>query len=512
MSSLADELAADLDFSDSDNEQQPSDHDEEEDQQQEDNVSSHSNKSSNSDTQTADDHTTDKNNNNKRKRSSTDTLEEDAHNIKKVCRFLYSKQVQDVLTRIDHFESQDLASTPRVMGSSEDDEEYRLIIQANSMTAEIDNEMQTIHKFIRDHYAIKFPELESLVLNPLDYARTVKKIGNEVNITNIDLRSILPSATIMVVTVTATTTNGRQLTDEEWQRTEEACDMALALEDARKKIINYVASRMTIIAPNLSHVVGSATAAQLLSAAGGLKEFCKIPGCNVGALGNNRKIALGFSVVTSNPHGGGFIAQSPLVLSMPQDLRRKATKIISGKATLAGRIDQSRASTDGHLGKQLRDEIDQKLEKLQEPPPSKNIKALPVPDEGPKKKRGGKRVRRQKEAYAMTELRAARNRMTFGEQEEEVGYGDETEGLGMAAKQLGKIRATQADQRNKVKTPKLKNYGHHSSGLQTSGLASSLSFTPVQGIELIDPTAAAERVKKANEKYFGDGAFSIVRK
>lgn len=63
-----------------------------------------------------------------------------------------------------------------------------------------------------------------------------------------------------------------------------------------------------------------------------------------------------------------------------------------------------------------------------------------------------------------------------------------------------------------VKTPKLKNYGHNPSGLQTSGLASSLSFTPVQGIELIDPTAAAERVKKANEKYFGDGAFSIVRK
>lgn len=62
-----------------------------------------------------------------------------------------------------------------------------------------------------------------------------------------------------------------------------------------------------------------------------------------------------------------------------------------------------------------------------------------------------------------------------------------------------------------VKAPKLKNYGN-TSGLQTSGLASSLSFTPVQGIELIDPTAAAERVKKANEKYFGDGAFSIVRK
>ena len=111
----------------------------------------------------------------------------------------------------------------------------------------------------------------------------------------------------------------------------------------------------------------------------------------------------------------------------------------------------------------------------------------------------------------MTELRAARNRLAFGEAEDEVEYGDETEGLGMATKQVGKIRASIADPRNKVKAPKRQQKSYGSSGL-TSGLASSLAFTPVQGIELIDPTAAAERAKKANEKYFGDGAFSIVRK
>lgn len=61
------------------------------------------------------------------------------------------------------------------------------------------------------------------------------------------------------------------------------------------------------------------------------------------------------------------------------------------------------------------------------------------------------RVRRMKEAYAMTELRAARNRMAFGEAEEEIDYGDETEGLGMVTKQVGKIRAAVADPRNKGK-------------------------------------------------------------
>ena len=39
----------------------------------------------------------------------------------------------------------------------------------------------------------------------------------------------------------------------------------------------------------------------------------------------------------------------------------------------------------------LREEIQKKFDKLLEPPPVKQVKALPVPDEMPKKRRGGKR-------------------------------------------------------------------------------------------------------------------------
>lgn len=270
------------------------------------------------------------------------------------------------------------------------------------------------------------------------------------DVTKIDLRSILPSATVMVITVTASTTAGQTLTDAEWKLTEEACDMALDLDAARRKIMNYVESRMTVIAPNLSNVIGTSTAAKLLTAAGGLTAFCKIPACNVQVLGNNKKTNTGFSAAHMERHTG-YIYYSDLVNSAPQDLRRKLVKIISAKAVLAARIDASHQSPNGEQGQKMRDEIDAKIDKLQEAPSFKVVKALPVPDEGPKKRRGGKRVRRQKEAYAMTELRAARNRMAFGDQEEEVGYGDETEGLGMAAKQIGKIRAAAADQRSKGK-------------------------------------------------------------
>lgn len=64
---------------------------------------------------------------------------------------------------------------------------------------------------MRDAYRARFPELESLVQHPVDYARVVAAIGNQGDITDVDLDGVLPSATIMVVSVTASTTAGQPL-------------------------------------------------------------------------------------------------------------------------------------------------------------------------------------------------------------------------------------------------------------------------------------------------------------
>lgn len=81
------------------------------------------------------------------------------------------------------------------------------------------------------------------------------------------------------------------------------------------------------------------------------------------------------------------------------------TRVAAGKCTLAARVDASHESTDGHIGDQFREEIQNKIEKLLEPAKVKATRALPAPLEAPKKKRGGRRVRKMKERYAVTELR-----------------------------------------------------------------------------------------------------------
>jgi U4/U6 small nuclear ribonucleoprotein PRP31 len=82
--------------------------------------------------------------------------------------------------------------------------------------------------------------------------------------------------------------------------------------------------------------------------------------------------------------------------------------------------------------------------------------------------------------------------------------------LSSKGKQMGKLRAPQRKEIKIGKKPKIQ---QQSSG-QTNGLSSSLVFTPVQGLELINPNAAADKVKEANQKWFNStsGFLSAVPK
>ena len=93
----------------------------------------------------------------------------------------------------------------------------------------------------------------------MEYLNAVKELGNDLDQVknNEKLQQILTQATIMIVSVTASTTQGTNLTDIEKAQIDEACDMAIDLNNFKLRIYEYVESRMTFIAPNLSMIVGN---------------------------------------------------------------------------------------------------------------------------------------------------------------------------------------------------------------------------------------------------------------
>lgn len=433
--------------------------------------------------------------------------------VSKVAKLEGSKKMVDILKEIEKYQAN--PSTAAAMAlPAHMNPEYNLIVQANNLSVDVDNEILVVHKFIRDHYAPKFPELEQLVTDPSMFIRSVRSLANNEDLTKVDLTGVLPPAIIMSVVVTATTTTGKQLSDADWAAVERACDLADRLEEARKKIFMYVSSRMNVLAPNLSAIVGTTTAAKLLGVAGGLAGLAKMPSCNVHLLGAQRKIAAGFSSVTQRRHTG-FIFQSELVSQTPPEYQLKVQRTVGSKAVLAARMDLERQRRDGTYGEGLRDKIEKHIDRLAAPPPSKVVKALPIPNDGPKKRRGGKRARKAKEAYAQTELRKLQNRMSFGEAEQEVGAFDQTKGMGMIGIGTGKVRAGLGEEKTRAKMSKANKLrtaaitrSAQLGGTQTSGTATSLSVTPAQGFELTNRAAAAQRVKEANERWFAAGNFS----
>ena len=159
-----------------------------------------------------------------------------------------------------------------------------------------------------------------------------------------------------------------------------------------------------------------------------------------------------YSIVQASmlPHTG-FIYYSDIVQDTPPDLRRKAARLVAAKCTLASRVDACHDSTDGHVGQMFREEIEKKLDKLTEPPPVKFVKPLPKPIDSGRKKRSGKRVRKMKERYAMTEFRKQANRLNFADIEddayqEDLGYTRGT--IGKTG--TGRIRLPQIDEKTKV--------------------------------------------------------------
>lgn len=463
------------------------------------------------------------------------------------------------LQKIEHYRAQ-VAEQSATVGNIEDHPEYHLLTQSNSLSTQIDGEVALVHKFIRDHYSTRFPELERLVTTPLEYAKVVSIIGNGPldsesikklqtatdNPIGVGLKTVLNGPSLMIVTVEATTSKGQEMSPEELTRVRQACDMSIALHNAKTNLMEYVQSRMNLFAPNLTALIGPLTAAQLLNAAGGLTGLSKTPACNIPSWGSKKRQA---GLATNiGVRQQGFLYHSEIISSIPSDLRKQAMRIVAAKLVLAARVDRIHSSSNGATGADLKAACLERLEKLTEPPKNKGGRALPVPDDKPSRKRGGRKARKAKEALAMTNLRKEQNRMAFGKEEKEAGFGtgDGTVGMGMIGQNNdGRIRGTQIDQRTRAKlSAKNKGWGGASSingaassiggfghagsavdlrgkGLRAAGVgstvgsaagtASSLAFTPVQGLELVEPKMQAELARKRkaeDDRWFQGGTFT----
>ena len=175
----------------------------------------------------------------------------------------------------------------------------------------------------------------------------------------------------------------------------------------------------------------------------------------------------GFS--TMNKFNNGFLTELKEYRDAVDSMKIKVLRRYANKTALAARKDafinlnrknegaNSKFEKEEKYGNELKQSIEEKIEKIKNDVQPILKKPLPRPDDKPSRKRGGKRVRGIKKKFELTEVRKLRNRMKFGEPEAE--YRDTGIGFGMlGVGGIGSSLRVAINKNNKIITKKQKMY------------------------------------------------------
>jgi U4/U6 small nuclear ribonucleoprotein PRP31 len=265
------------------------------------------------------------------------------------------------------------------------EEEHLLIVQSNKHLSNLADELAQAHRDLCATYKAKFPELEELLPNPVQYKNAVRVIGNEMDMTKINdaLMEFLNNNQIITISVAGSTTSGRLLTTRELEQVDDAATYIENIIKVQNELAEFVEQRMESLAPSICALVGAPTAARLIGLAGGLAELTKIPACNLQVLGQVKQNAAsraGLSSISTSRHQG-VLMDCDLVKQCPKHLQKKALKTVAAKLALSARCDFVNVDTgrtrSAQTGRKFRDDIEAKFHKWLEPDKAQTLKSLP---------------------------------------------------------------------------------------------------------------------------------------
>ena len=410
---------------------------------------------------------------------------------------LNDQSFQDYISRVGALASMTASSLNR------SSEYFILISKSNNVIPQIDAEIFNIYKYVAEIYSRRFPELEQVVLMPIDYIRVVERLVKSGDVASADLADFLPNHLIVAITVTSSTSSGGPaLSERDLTIIRSRTETGISLNACKDRILDFLKSRTPLFAPNLAALLGPMLAAQLVASAGGIENLATMPSQNIEAVGAHRQSQGGLSSAGQQARLS-LVSRSDLVSGTSGDVRKRAIRLVLGKTAIAARVDQfNREDKLGQTGSRLREEIEEALRKASAPPPARAIKPLPLPEDFKPKttKRGGKRARMWKEKYGVTEAQKRANRIAFGEGTGDVG--EESRGMLDVETGGGRIRKTKIKESRILSQAAAKMYTGNSSDSAVVSLALSQG-----GIHLaaapIAPRPVAKRDLFGNHVGFG---------
>lgn len=240
------------------------------------------------------------------------------------------------------------------------------IIQAIAILDQLDKAINTFSMRVREWYSWHFPELVKIVSDNQKYARVALFVKDKKTLSEDslhDLASLVGDDEDVAKAIihAAQTSMGQDIGDSDMENVTHFAERVVSLTDYRKTLHTYLVSKMGVVAPNLSALIGDIVGARLISHAGSLTNLSKYPASTVQILGAEKALFRALKTKGNTPKYG-LLYHSSFIGRAGQKNKGRISRFLANKCSIASRIDNFSETPSTIFGEALKKQVEERLE------------------------------------------------------------------------------------------------------------------------------------------------------
>lgn len=191
-------------------------------------------------------------------------------------------------------------------------------------------------------YSYHFPELAKIVTENYKYAKVAQFIKDRKTLTDESLEGLeeilMDSAAAQAIIDASKMSMGMDISVVDLINIEMFATRVVNLSEYRKRLAEYLHTKMESVAPNLQVLIGDQVGARLISHAGSLTNLAKYPASTVQILGAEKALFRALKSRTNTPKYG-LLYHSTFIGRAGLKNKGRISRFLANKCSIASRID-----------------------------------------------------------------------------------------------------------------------------------------------------------------------------
>ncbi|KAF8010517.1 hypothetical protein BT93_J1218 [Corymbia citriodora subsp. variegata] len=240
-----------------------------------------------------------------------------------------------------------------------------MVIQAIFLLDTLDKDINSFSMRVREWYSWHFPELVKIVNDNYLYAKVAKFIEERSKLSDDKIPGLMDIVgdedKAKEIVEAAKASMGQELSPIDLINVQQFAQRVMDLSEYRKKLYDYLVTKMNDIAPNLASLIGEIVGARLISHAGSLTNLAKCPSSTLQILGAEKALFRALKTKGNTPKYGLIFHSSFIGRASARNKGRMA-RYLANKCSIASRIDCFSESGTTAYGEKLREQVEERLD------------------------------------------------------------------------------------------------------------------------------------------------------